>query len=68
MNAGDGEVVSNGRMSEMNVNNYPAFEGIKKIITKYGAKQKHKAGSAHIRNVLIFEFKKQKTKGVHISR
>lgn len=49
-------------MSEMNMNNYPAYEGMKKTTTKYDTKQKHKAGSEHISNLLIFEFIANKIK------
>lgn len=38
-------------MSEMSMNDYAPFEGIKKIITKYDAKQKQK----HVREGIVFE-------------
>lgn len=50
MNAGDREVVSNGRMSEISMNDYAPFEGRRNIITKYDAKQKQK----HVREGIVF--------------
>lgn len=38
-------------MSEMSMNDYAPFEGMRKIITKYDAKQKQK----HVREGIVFE-------------
>lgn len=46
MNAGGREVVSNGRVGEMSMNDYAAFEGMRKIITKSRSKNKSEKESS----------------------
>lgn len=48
-NAGGREVVSNGRMSEISMNDYAAHEGMKEITTKYD----HKACQTYQRCIYI---------------